>query len=571
MPRDLSVIVAARNEAFLINTIEDVLKNSRANTEVIVLLDGYWPKDPVEQHEDVTIVHYEESIGQRAAVNAGVRLSTATYIMKLDAHCSVDEGFDVKLMADCEYTDTVVPVMYNLHAFDWVCPKCGKRTYQGGMPKQCVDEECNWDKGGFTKEIVWYAKPNPRSEFYRFDRDLKFNYWRKYKERPEAKGDIVETMSFIGACWFQYRERYWDLGGSDEGHGSWGQYGSEVACKTWFSGGRLVTNKKTWFAHLFRTGKGFGFPYPISGNAVKRARKHSQSMWMSDDGWPKGMRVPKVRDMKWLINHFDPVPDWEDFADKKDEPVKPATPKTAEPKTSSGLTKGIVYYTHNACQQRIMETCRKQLIRAAGDLPIVSISQYPVNLGVNFTVDLEPGVLSMFKQILAGLLEINTDIVFLAEHDILYHPSHFDLTPLTDDAYYYNYNIWKVDANTGQALHYDHMKQVSGLMGYRDLLVRHYAQRVERVEKEGWNRRIGYEPGKKFPTGIDDYPHKSLMSKYPNIDIGNHGTNLTSSRFKLSQYRCRNKIKDSFTLADSVPVWGETKGRFNQFLRSIHG
>jgi hypothetical protein len=30
-------------------------------------------------------------------------MSEAKFIMKLDAHCAVDKGFDVKLAEDCEY------------------------------------------------------------------------------------------------------------------------------------------------------------------------------------------------------------------------------------------------------------------------------------------------------------------------------------------------------------------------------------------------------------------------------------------------------------------------------------
>ena len=50
----------------------------------------------------------------------------------------------------------------------------------------------------------------------------------------------------------------------------------------------------------------------------------------------------------------------------------------------------------------------------------------------------------MFKQILAGLEALDTDIVFFCEHDVLYYPSHFDFRPLKKDVIYYNTNVWKV-------------------------------------------------------------------------------------------------------------------------------
>ena len=116
---DLSVIIPARNEMFLQKTIDDILFNSRADTEVIAICDGYWPNPPIKDNPKVIIVHHTESIGQRAATNEGARISQAKYVMKADAHCAFDEGFDVKLMDGYEPDWTLVPRMYNLHGFDW--------------------------------------------------------------------------------------------------------------------------------------------------------------------------------------------------------------------------------------------------------------------------------------------------------------------------------------------------------------------------------------------------------------------------------------------------------------------
>ena len=83
------------------------------------------------------------------------------------------------------------------------------------------------------------------------------------------------------------RKRFWDLGGLDESHGSWGQLGTELACKSWLSGGKLITSKKTWFGHMFRTGNfrrhgESSFPYPLSGNAQERAKQYSRDLWLND-------------------------------------------------------------------------------------------------------------------------------------------------------------------------------------------------------------------------------------------------------------------------------------------------
>ena len=64
--------------------------------------------------------------------------------------------------------------------------------------------------------------------------------------------------------------------GMNEEHGSRGQMAVDLDCKTWLAGGRQVANKKTWFAHLPRTQKGFSWPYPNPASAQEKARKHSK-------------------------------------------------------------------------------------------------------------------------------------------------------------------------------------------------------------------------------------------------------------------------------------------------------
>lgn len=291
---------------FLQRTIEDILENIEADTEVIAICDGDWPDPPVQDHPRVTVVRHE-SIGQRASTNEGARISQAKYIMKADAHCAFGKGFDRILIEDCRYDWTMVPMMWNLHAFDWKCKVCGDQTYQGVKPTKC--KKCKASE--FELVMIWQPRGNKLTVSWRFDKDLNFQYWRKHKKRPEAKGELIETMSFIGACFFINRKRFWEIDGLDENHGSWGQFGTEIACKTWLSGGKLITTRKTWFGHMFRTGNfrgsgwnGSSFPYPLPQENIDYAKKYSRDYWLNDR-WPKA-----IHKLSWLVERFKPVPDW---------------------------------------------------------------------------------------------------------------------------------------------------------------------------------------------------------------------------------------------------------------------
>lgn len=308
---DLTVIIPGRNEQFMRHTIEDVLAHMKGDTEIVAIADASWPDPPIVDHPKVKIIHTTEAVGQRAATNLGAQISRAKYIMKLDAHVSTDEGFDIKLMADMQPDMTMIPSMHRLHVFDWHCDGCGERQYQGTKPKECP--ECK--ESNFTMIMVWQPRfQYPATVTWRFDQNLQFQYWREFKKRSEFKEQeptgLVETMSCIGCAFLMERDRFWELGGMDERHGSWGQYGTELACKAWLSGGRMVTSLGTYISHLFRTGN-FGsngessWPYPITQRQIDAARKYSRELWL-ENKWPLAKR-----DLSWLIDHFKPVPDWE--------------------------------------------------------------------------------------------------------------------------------------------------------------------------------------------------------------------------------------------------------------------
>ena len=222
------------------------------------------------------------------------------------------------------------------------------------------------------------------------------------------------------------------------------------------------------------------------------------------------------------------------------------------------MQKGIVYYTHNKCNQGILKRCRDQIDKCLNGMPLVSVSLEPLAWGQNIVLPLKSSVLTMFKQQLAGLEAIDADIVFFCEHDVLYHPSHFDFTPPRKDVYYFNINFWIVDESTGKAIHYDGIKMTSGLVAYRDILIEHYTNKIEWVVERGKfsRHKMGYEPGKPVSRKrLGDYGFKSYRSEHPNVDI-KHGKNITRKRFDLSDYRCRAQIKDSWVSSYEIPYWG---------------
>lgn len=306
--RQLSILIPARNEMFLTQTVKDILSNIEADTEIIVVLDGLPAVEPLPIDKRLTVITLNESIGQRASTNLACKLSQAKYVMKVDAHCAFDKGFDRKLIENMQDNWTVVPTMKNLHVFDWKCMKCGKRTYQGPTPTSCADCPNTTD---FKRKILWRAKDRPLSTSYCFDSEPHFQYFKEY---PFSVGELTESMSIQGSCFMLTREKYIELNICDEELGSWGSQGIEVACKTWLSGGKVIINQKTWYAHMFRTqGGDFGFPYHLSGKQIDTAKTKIRDLFFNNK-WEK-----QIYPLSWLVEKFNPP---EYMMDKHGKPKK---------------------------------------------------------------------------------------------------------------------------------------------------------------------------------------------------------------------------------------------------------
>jgi len=113
------------------------------------------------------------------------------------------------------------------------------------------------------------------------------------------------------------RKMYHELNLCDESLGSWGNQGIEVACKTWLSGGRVLTNHNTWYAHMFRTNPKFSFPWPVSGREQKITKDNVRNLI-----WSK--KLPRQeKPLSWLVEKFWPVPGWteEDLKKLKKEGI----------------------------------------------------------------------------------------------------------------------------------------------------------------------------------------------------------------------------------------------------------
>ena len=275
----VSILIPSRNEIFLQKTVSDLISKAEGDIEIVVVLDGYWPTPPLKEDKRLKIIHRGAPRGLRNGINSGVAIASGEYIMKTDAHCMFDQGYDKKLMADCDKDWVVIPRRYSLDAELW----------------QVKDKP--------PIDYMYLSYPDDPQDFG--GAGYHGREWPQKNRDANLKDVLVDDlMSFQGSCWFMRKDyfRYLELMDEDKWKAFY-QEAQEIGLKCWFSGGRVVINKKTWYAHLHK-GKQYGRGYFLDKKCLTPAVEYTNK-FVTDNDWHK-----TIHDIRWLVKRFWPVPGW---------------------------------------------------------------------------------------------------------------------------------------------------------------------------------------------------------------------------------------------------------------------
>jgi hypothetical protein len=103
----------------------------------------------------------------------------------------------------------------------------------------------------------------------------------------------------------------------------------------------------------------------------------------------------------------------------------------------------IIYYTSNKEDPLFEERIRESLLKSCGNLPIISISQEPINLGKNICVgNVGASGFNMFRQVQIACEAATTKFVISAEADCVYPPDYFEYRPESINVCYRNRNLY---------------------------------------------------------------------------------------------------------------------------------
>jgi hypothetical protein len=90
----------------------------------------------------------------------------------------------------------------------------------------------------------------------------------------------------------------------------------------------------------------------------------------------------------------------------------------------------ILYYTSCREDESFEKKIKDKLLSVCGDIPIVSVSQKPIDFGTNVCVgDVGTSDHNLFRQIWIGCKAAKTPYVISCEADCLYPPDYFQFVP----------------------------------------------------------------------------------------------------------------------------------------------
>ena len=205
--------------------------------------------------------------------------------------------------------------------------------------------------------------------------------------------------------------------------------------------------------------------------------------------------------------------------------------------------KTIVYITSNG-DYPVLEYEVRETIRAHSALPIVSVSQQPLDFGDNICVgDIGRSRHNIWKQLRLGAERAQSRFIVVCEADFLYPPEFFAFTPDKDDTYYYprqGYILWR----RNRSFFRKRLDQLSGIVNRK-----HFLSLLDLIEAEDVNIE-----GREF-NFVMFMRRITLQEQY---DAGPVVTMKTDRQMHSKSPYLRSRTRE-------LPIWGTTTETWDKY------
>lgn len=269
----VSVIIPTINDPHLIRTINSIWGTRVNDIEFIIINDGGKLLDISNCSIDldkIKVIQNLKQLGRRISINSAAAMATGEYLFIIDSHCSMIQGWDVKLAQSCGKKNIAYSIIRDMHPDTW-----------------------EYKSGDYLH--------------VRLNKDYTEKWWKR-KVLKDCQTE-EESIAFTGCAWMINKDRYWELDGYDESLGEYGWDGPEWACKIWMGKdpGRVILRTDVICGHIFGTNDSSKL-YPCR--------------MIPKEDYVKYMKDRYENKIGKLIERFAPVPDWTEKGTQMSQNVK---------------------------------------------------------------------------------------------------------------------------------------------------------------------------------------------------------------------------------------------------------
>lgn len=214
----------------------------------------------------------------------------------------------------------------------------------------------------------------------------------------------------------------------------------------------------------------------------------------------------------------------------------------------------VIYYTSNRENEDFENKIKAKLLKTIGDLPLISVSQKPIDFGENICVgDVGISNQNVFRQFQIGCMHAKTPFVAVAESDCLYPKEYFEFIPENINMCCRYDNVWLLYKNSDSGFLRKESSECAAVWG-REIAIRHVEKRLK--GRGQWNPVL--EHGNNVPTLFGRQSWIFFHGKVPVINIktenGMHRTHV------VNKDQDRSGVK-------KLPFWGTS----NKIRKEIFG
>lgn len=219
----------------------------------------------------------------------------------------------------------------------------------------------------------------------------------------------------------------------------------------------------------------------------------------------------------------------------------------------------IIFLTVNRVPERWATYHKRVLLEAAKDIPIISVSEKPIDIGRNIINDGEICYENIYRQMLRAAKLVETPYFAIAEDDTLYHESHFNFQRPEMDEFLFNRNRLSLFTWGEPVYHWRNRVNNSVFIAPTALAIESLEERFARWP-DGFPENIVGELGRRMVDRNMKVTERKSVEGFSKVSViqFNH-------EYGCEERQTRHRKTYGSILMYDIPFWGHAKELVKNF------